>query len=48
MSIVQLDDGWARRITERIRYTALGIRDGVEKLQRLVTEAQEGDACGGR
>lgn len=34
----------ARRITERIRYTALSVRDGVEKLQRLVGEAQAGSA----
>jgi hypothetical protein len=42
--VVQFDDAWARQITERIRYTALGIRDGVEKLQMLVTEARNGDA----
>jgi len=34
----------ARRLTERIRYTALSVRDGVEKLQRLVAEAQSGQA----
>lgn len=42
--VANFDDAWARRITERIRYTALGIRDGVDKLQMLVTEAQNGDA----
>lgn len=34
----------AERITERIRYMAMSVRDGVEKLQGLVTEAQEGQA----
>ncbi|WP_108719510.1 hypothetical protein [Miniimonas sp. S16] len=32
----------ARRLTERIRLTAMSVRDGVEKLQRLVGEAQAG------
>lgn len=39
-----MSEGDARRLTERIRYTALSVRDGVEKLQRLVGEAQEGQA----
>lgn len=39
-----MTEGEARRITERIRYTALSVRDGVEKLQRLVGEAQAGSA----
>lgn len=34
----------AERLTDRIRYTAMSVRDGVEKLQQLVTEAQEGQA----
>lgn len=39
-----LSESDARRLTERIRYTAMGVRDGVDKLQRLVAEAQEGQA----
>lgn len=34
----------AERLTERIRYTAMSVRDGVQNLQRLVTEAQDGQA----
>lgn len=34
----------ARRITERIRFTATTARESIEKLQRLVTQAQEGQA----
>ena len=32
----------ARRLTERIRLTAITVRDGVEKLQSLLEEAKEG------
>ena len=32
----------ARRLTERIRLTAITVRDGVEKLQSLLDEAKEG------
>lgn len=39
---LSVDD--ARRLTERIRYTALSVRDGMEKLQRLVQEAKDGNA----
>lgn len=39
-----LDADSARRLTERIRYTALSVRDGMEKLQRLVQEAKNGEA----
>lgn len=42
--IVARDEVWARRITERIRYSAIGVRDGLEKLQTLMAEAQEGNA----
>lgn len=34
----------ARRLTERIRHTAISVREGVEKLQALVAEAQAGQA----
>lgn len=34
----------AERLTERIRYMAMSVRDGVEKLQQLVSEAQQGQA----
>lgn len=33
----------ARRLTERIRLTAITVRDGVEKLQSLLEEAKEGN-----
>ena len=39
-----MDEAEARRVTERIRYCAMGVRDGVEKLQALVKQAQEGSA----
>lgn len=39
-----MDEANARRITERIRYTAMAARDSIEKLQRLVSEAQQGQA----
>jgi hypothetical protein len=39
-----LSESDARRLTERIRYTAMSVRDGVEKLQSLVAQAQEGQA----
>ena len=42
--VEMLTEGDARRLTERIRLTAMSIRDGVEKLQRLVSEAQAGSA----
>lgn len=42
--VVVLDADGARRLTERIRYTALGVRDGMEKLHRLVQEAKDGEA----
>lgn len=35
---ISTDD--ARRLTERIRYCAISVRDGMEKLQNLVAEAQ--------
>jgi hypothetical protein len=41
-SVMPADD--ARRLTERIRYSALAVRDGMEKLQALVEEAQAGQA----
>lgn len=34
----------AEKLTERIRYMAMSVRDGVEKLQKLVSDAQEGQA----
>lgn len=34
----------ARRLTERIRHTAISVREGVERLQALVAEAQAGQA----
>jgi hypothetical protein len=40
--VMPADD--ARRLTERIRYSALAVRDGMEKLQTLVEEAQAGQA----
>jgi hypothetical protein len=40
--VMPADD--ARRLTERIRYSALAVRDGMEKLQALVEEAQAGQA----
>ena len=39
-----MDAAEARRVTERIRYTAMSVRDGMEKLQSLVATAQEGQA----
>lgn len=42
--VAQFDEAWARRITERIRYSAIGVRDGLEKLQSLMAEAQSGNA----
>ena len=39
-----MSEGDARRLTERIRLTALSVRDGVEKMQRLVAEAEQGQA----
>lgn len=39
-----MDAAEARRVTERIRYTAMSVRDGMEKLQSLVAMAQEGQA----
>ena len=41
---VTMTENDARRITERIRYTALSARESLEKLQALVTQAQEGQA----
>lgn len=37
-----MDAPSARRLTERIRLTAITVRDGVEKLQSLLEEAKEG------
>lgn len=34
----------AERLTERIRYTAMSVREGVQKLQQLVSTAQDGQA----
>jgi len=34
----------ARRLTERIRLTALSVRDGMEKVQGLVEQARDGNA----
>lgn len=34
----------AEKLTERIRYMAMSVRDGVEKLQQLVSQAQDGQA----
>lgn len=42
VAVMDIDD--ARRLTERIRYSALGVRDGMEKLQNLVDQAQAGSA----
>ncbi|MBE7953582.1 hypothetical protein ILP86_04510 [Microbacterium sp. R1] len=44
VDIAIMSEADALRITERIRYTAMSVRDGVDKLQRLVAEAQDGKA----
>ncbi len=40
----EMDADSARRLTERIRYCAVGVRGGMEKLQALGAEAQAGSA----
>lgn len=44
LSTTVMSEDAAHRITERIRYTAMIVRDNVAKLQELVAEAQEGQA----
>lgn len=39
-----MDVDSARRLTERIRLTALSVRDGMEKVQGLVEQARDGNA----
>lgn len=44
LSTSVMSEDAAHRITERIRYTAMVVRDNVAKLQELVAQAQDGQA----
>ena len=42
--VMQIDVDGARRLTERIRLTAVGVGEGIDKLRLLVTQAKESRA----
>ena len=42
--VMQIDVDGARRLTERIRLTAVGVGEGIDKLKLLVTQAKESRA----